>query len=292
MGAGALIALALGFLLAACGPGGLDVDDTGTAIARPSFELAVVGDFGTGGPKETEVADVIRRWQEEHPLDALVTTGDNVYPSGDPSAFHAAWEEPYGWVSDEEVEVIASLGNHDIESEADGEPVLDLLGAPGPWYRKTVGDADIVVLDSNRIDDQEQLEWLKSTLPELTSAWQIVVFHHPAYSCAHHDSTPEVVVHWVPLLEDAGVDLVLNGHDHNYQRFAAEGGTNYVVTGGGGARLYQTEDCPEGTPERVSADDERHHFLILEGNERQLRLRVIGSDETLIDNATLAPRGG
>ncbi len=185
--------------------------------------------------------------------------------------------------------MIASLGNHDRNQY--GEPEIRLFGLPGPWYEKTVGDADVVVLDANRPDDPKQLEWLTSTLPTLHSRWQIVVFHQPAYSCAFHDSTPLVDDLWVPLFHQWGVDLVLNGHDHNYQRFAADDGIVYVVTGGGGNEdLYALEECPDDTPERVAGDDKHHHFLTVQGNDGRLRLKAIATDGTLLDDVTLVPR--
>ena len=248
--------------------------------------LAAVGDFGTGDVNEATVAEGIRRWVESRDADALVTTGDNVYPEGDQTSFRAAWTDPYGWVQESDLDVIASLGNHDIEEDG-GAGVMQLLHMPGPWYRTSVGDADLFVLDANRPSDPEQVRWLEGSLESSNAKWKIVVFHQPAFSCAYHDGTPEVVEQWVPLFEQGGVDLVLNGHDHNYQRFEPFHGVTYVVTGGGGAPFYELDACPEGTPSRVAEDDDQHHFLTIEASPTTMHVTAVTPTGSVIDDFTL-----
>jgi hypothetical protein len=184
-------------------------------------------------------------------------------------------------VKREGLEIIASLGNHDVEA-GQSDSVMRLLGSPSAWYRDQVGSADLFVLDANRPTDAEQSQWLEEALSSSQAAWQIAVFHQPAFSCSNHGSTPEVVQEWVPLFERYGVDLVLNGHDHNYQRFFSNGVT-YVVTGGGGAELYGLRSCDGGHPERIEGSDEEHHFVGVFGSEKTLRLVAIEDDEDLID---------
>src|SRR5688572_10293001 len=136
--------------------------------------LAAIGDFGTGGRKERAVAEAQQERGDE--LDALVTTGDNVYPDGSPDNFRQAWHEPYGWVEDSGLQVVASLGNHDVEGGY-GEEVQDLLGMPGRWYETTVGRVQLVVLDTNDVEDDEQARFLRDTLgasrPDGTD-WRVV----------------------------------------------------------------------------------------------------------------------
>jgi len=86
---------------------------------------------------------------------------------------------------------------------------------------------------------------------------------------------------WVPLFEEYGVQLVLSGHDHNYQRFACRNGVTYVVHGGGAAGLYRLRGCPSTYPPRVRARYE-HGFVSvsigpddLQGSALDLRGRRI-----------------
>jgi hypothetical protein len=259
-------------------------------ISRPTVSLTVVGDFGTGGRAERAVAQTMHDWVDEHAVDGLVTTGDNFYPRGDPQYFMRAWDIPYGWAVSTRLEIVASLGNHDFEYRG-GASVVSKLKMPGLWYQKSLGDADLFVLDANRVADPAQTRWLADHLRDSDARWQIAVFHHAAYSCSEHGSTPEIVESWVPLFENGGVDLVLNGHDHNYQRFEAEGSPTYVVTGGGGASLYDLEDCDFDSPDRIEADDEKYHFVAVEGDESRLRVRAIASDGEILDDFEVLPRG-
>jgi predicted phosphodiesterase len=254
-------------------------------IPGETFRFAVVGDFGEGNRAERRVANAIEDWVEDTDADAFVTTGDNIYPDGDPSYFQDAWRGPYGWVKEEGVEIAATLGNHDVEG-GEAKEVMDLLDIPASWYRERVGDAELFVLDGNRVGDPRQTQWLRDALQGSDRGWQIAVFHQPAFSCSKHGSTRAVVREWVPLFEKHGVDLVLNGHDHNYQRFESEAVT-YVVTGGGGAELYGLRTCDHGHPERIEGEDDEHHFVAVFGSSKALRLAAIDEDDDVIDIATL-----
>ena len=286
----ALVALAI--VLAGCTSEGDEPSDLARPTASPSprtagsFKFAVIGDFGVGGEDEDEVAAAVHDWMTDHDADALVTTGDNIYPSGEPEDFEEAWHEPYGWVADEGLPVIASLGNHDIEEDG-GAAVMDLFGMPDRWYSVLLGRAEIFVLDANDIGSAEQLGWMTAALTASEATWKIVVFHQAAYSCSEHDGTPEVQSAWVPLFKVAGVDLVLNGHDHVYQRFAPKGPTTYVVTGGGGNRLYRLDECPDDYPPRVAGDDDSHHFVAVSGSGGGIDVQAIASDGRVLDEFTI-----
>ncbi|MGZ8662688.1 MAG: metallophosphoesterase family protein [Actinomycetota bacterium] len=226
-------------------------DAAGTpAISPPpagSTRLVVVGDFGMGNGDERDVASAIH---QQGTFDALVTTGDNVYPDGSAEHLQEDWTDPYGWVQDAGIPVIASLGNHDRETDG-GAQVANALGMPADWYVERVGPVDVIVLDVGQLTDPDQTAFLHEALTSSAAPWQVVVFHEPVYSCSKHGSTPEVQTAWLATLRDDGADLVLNGHDHAYQRFAPPGGPTYVVTGGGGAPLYEIHDCWANTPQPV-----------------------------------------
>lgn len=290
------VAFALTLVLGACAGGDGDEFEKSpkTSVPRVSkvtFRFGVIGDFGTGGEETDAVAEDLRRWATRNNADAILTTGDNIYEDGEPAEFDDGWIEPYGWAEEQGIDVIASLGNHDIRSD-DGEPVMDLLDMPDRWYSKTVGDAEVFVLEANNPAEGSQIKWLERSLERSDAVWKIAVFHQPAYSCSSHDSTPGVVRRWVPIFEKHEVDLVLNGHDHNYQRFATTNGVTYVVTGGGGnPELYPLDECPEGTPERVAADDDRHHFVAIEGSSKRLRVEAIATNGSTIDRFSLTSDG-
>jgi 3',5'-cyclic AMP phosphodiesterase CpdA len=249
------------------------------------YRFVVVGDFGEGGSSEASIASAIDDWTDGHPINGFVSTGDNVYQSGAPAEFAAAWTAPYGWVDSEGIPVIATLGNHDVETN-DGTPVMRLLGMPARWYTKRIGPVEFFVLDANEPTNPDQLRFLEQAIAESTARWKVAVFHQPAYSCSRHGSSPEVDAVWLPILARDGVDLVLNGHDHTYQRFGPIHGTTYVVTGGGGAGLYYETDCPAGTPQ-PDVHETVHNFVTLTTDESTLRLQALNADGRVIDRVTL-----
>jgi 3',5'-cyclic AMP phosphodiesterase CpdA len=253
------------------------------------LEFVVIGDFGTGGTDEYQVASAIRTWAATHPVDALVTTGDNIYETGHPDRFQAAWHRPYGWLDARGIDVLAALGNHDART-AGGLPVMRLLGMPGPWYGVRAGNVELVMLDSNHPDDADQRSFLETTLRRSEAAWQVVVVHHPPFSCGQEHGSSHDVRDLVP--EMRGADLVLSGHDHTYQRFAAMRGATFVVSGGGGAPLDPLGECPEGTPRPASAFADAHHFLYVRSTGDGLVIRAIRVPGSTVGDTFRVPGRG
>jgi hypothetical protein len=296
------LAVALALLLgvaAGCsgGGGGSGADPTAGRDAAPAATLppapdpdgevvagfVAFGDFG-GGDAQDAVAGAMERWAADgHRVDALVTTGDNVYSRGEPDKFDAQLDEPYRRLRRNRP-LWATLGNHDVQA-GHGADQLRHLGLPGLPYAKELPGVQLLFLDANR-PDQAQADWLAARLSEPGPRFRVVVFHQPAWSCSSHDSTPEVDRRWVPVFERHKVALVLNGHDHNYQRFVSGAGVTYVVTGGGGKGLYRLDACRGGEPRRV-ATAMRHHFTAVEVRARTLTLTAVADDGAVLDRAVI-----
>ena len=108
-------------------------------------------------------------------------------------------------------------------------------------------------------------------------------FHQPPYSSGAHGSTTDMQTTLVPLFEQYDVDLVLNGHDHNYERFDKINGVQYIVTGGGGNSLY-----PIGTELSESAYFlSENHFVGLTISNDELQIEAIDEDGFVFDAVTL-----
>ena len=294
---GVTILLAVGVVLGGCGivqsqrHGVAGEGETWTAGTAPSAwadgavlsGFVAFGDFG-GGKAQHAVAAAIQRWAARHRVDALVTTGDNMYDDGDPRQFSAQLDEPYRqlrrtrplWVT---------LGNHDIEG-GHGSEQLGHLGLPSLPYAKRLPGVELLFLDANR-PDQSQGSWLDRQLAAPGPAFRVVVFHQPAYSCgSEHGSTRAVIRRWVPILERHRAALVLNGHEHDYQRFASASGVTYVVTGGGGKSLYPILRSCSRVPAR-QAWAVRYHFVGVEIRRGSLALTAVAEDGTTLDHVTL-----
>jgi tartrate-resistant acid phosphatase type 5 len=106
------------------------------------------------------------------------------------------------------------------------------------------------------------------------------------HTCGRYEAKRFDVRRWVPLFERAGVPLVLNGHDHNYQRLE-DGPVTYVVIGGGGAKLYDLRRCPE-TGLVSLAGESRNSFLYLQATEERIDAAALAPDGQTLDRFSVA----
>jgi 3',5'-cyclic AMP phosphodiesterase CpdA len=254
---------------------------TEPSAAPPLVRLAVAGDVGTGGSSEYATAAAMDRAERSRQFDALVLLGDNVYPSGDPARLDATVLRPFRAVLDGDTQLFAALGNHDVKT-GDGDGQVAALGMPDRWYARHLGSVLVVVLDSTRGDDPAQRAWLEETLANATEPWKIIAMHHPPYSAGWHGSNETVRDAFSPLFERYGVQLVLSGHDHDYQRSKPVNGVTYVVSGGA-ATLRET-----GSAQFTAASRSTYHFVDVAARDDRLEVRAIQQDGRVFDAVTLA----
>lgn len=259
---------------------------TGSSAAQTQVGFLAVGDYGVGGSQEAATGLAMKRFEAGHPANWLVTLGDNDYGRS-PTRFRASWQQAFGWARRSGLRVGGVLGNHDYEV-ARGAYELKTLGMPGRYYTRRLGDGvQLFFLDSNAITTR-QTAWLEQQLSASTATWKIALFHHPPYTCGEHAGNTSVVRAWVPLFESHGVQLVLSGHDHNYQRFAQRGGVTYVVDGGGGAGLYTLHRCPSSYPRTVRRFSE-HGFLYVSATDQTLDVSAVDLRGRVRDRFALTP---
>jgi len=258
---------------------------TGSSSVQTRVAFLAAGDYGVGGSPELSLGLRMQRYEARNPANLLVSLGDNDYTQS-PRRFHANWTGAFGWARRDGLAVAGVLGNHDYEV-AHGRYELRLLGMPGPYYTRTLGDVQLFFLDSNAVNDR-QTAWLEHELAASSATWKIAVFHHPPYTCGGHSGAVDVQRRWVPLFEDYGVQLVLSGHDHNYQRFAARNGVTYVVHGGGAAGLYPLRGCPRSYPPRVRVRYQ-HGFLSVSATADRLDVSAIDMQGRVSDHFALSP---
>jgi Calcineurin-like phosphoesterase len=252
-------------------------------------QLAVVGDFGTGEPDEVQIADLIDAANARHPFGALLTVGDNIYPQKG-NAVRDAWTRPYGWVLRAHLPVVAALGDDDVDLDGTGATSMRALGMPNRWYEKHLGAADVFVLDATRASDPAQKSWFTRAVAGSRAPWKIVLVHFPPYVCSpgRFDSP---ILDWVPLFERGGIDLVLSGNHHSYQRFAPQHGTTYVITGNGGATLHPVTraKCTRGAPKLLAFRHGERGFLEIGVSGRRMQVQEVGEHGEVLDR--FSPRG-
>lgn len=209
------------------------------AAAAPA-RIWVTGDPGTGSVHARAVRDAFARHAGARRPDVWLTLGDNAYPSGTPSEFQDTFFDVYRHLL-RRTPVWPALGNHDLQADAPltGRPAyFDVFALPtrgeaggvpsgsAHYYAFDHGRIHFVVLDSagsNRRPEGPMLSWLRENLVRFAGDWLIATLHHAPFSRGTHDGQREqsaaaVRAHMLPLLEAAGADLVLAGHNHNYER--------------------------------------------------------------------------
>ncbi|MBI5202652.1 MAG: metallophosphoesterase [Elusimicrobia bacterium] len=247
---------------AASGPG---------AAAR----FAVFGDSGRGTPEQFAVA---RMAVEANP-EFVLHTGDVVYSDGADVSYDKKYFAPYAALLDR-VPFYFGIGNHDydaggVKDAAKGREWLrdnwfavhhNPSGTPPrrTFYSFDWGPGHFVSVDTNQgigaaaapaLDPGcEQWNWLDRDLAASTAPWKIVFLHIPPYSSGWHGANAHLQRTLVKLLEERGVDVVFQGHDHDYERTKpilrgapAKTGPVYVTVGTGGAPLYDKEKESEWT---------------------------------------------
>jgi calcineurin-like phosphoesterase family protein len=252
---------------------------------NPMSGFAAFGDFG-GGPAQGAVAAGMLQWvRDGHRVDALVTTGDNVYDFGEPKYFEAYLKGPYRALQTIGRPMWATLGNHDVAA-GHGAQQLAFLGLPPLPYTKTLPGVRFLFLDANRPGDEAQKQWLADQLAApAPPLFTVAVFHQPVFSCGLHGRTPAVIEHWYSMLNSGKVSLVLTGHDHDYERYLTAEGTTFIVTGGGGRDLYPL--IPMCNPPERRTGKVKHHFLGMEVYSDRMALTAVAVDGTVIDHVDI-----
>lgn len=260
------------------------------ATARSPISFIAIGD--TRSDHATH-ARLVARVSAETP-DFIVSTGDLV---GD-GRVTADWDAFFR-VEGELLRMtpfFPAIGNHDARGLLN-ETQLGRWFGRSRYYEVVAGPAVFLFVDTTLAyaDGSAQGAWLRGRLAAARAAkeagersWIVALHHHPAFSSARHGSDPSIQRELVPLYEAAGVDLVLNGHDHVYERLERAGVT-YVVTGGGGAPLYEFQQAlPES---RVRA--ESYHYLRVTADTDRLAISAVDLDGNILDTHDLkagAPR--
>jgi hypothetical protein len=236
-------------LIGPSGPGDTTTTTLTTTMPPPVPILVGAGDIASSDPADSDTAAIIVGLPEA----TVFTTGDNAYPDGTAEDFAAHYDPTWGVFKDR---TYPSIGNHDDHTEG-ATAYFDYFGAnagtPGEgWYSYDLGNWHIVVLNSECGDAgfascAAQEEWLTSDLQENAGACLLAYWHKPLFTSGHHEPGSSTMREAWAILDDAGAELVINGHDHNYQRYApqdadgnltADGIVEFVV-GTGGKGLYE-----------------------------------------------------
>lgn len=211
--------------------------------AKPT-RVWVLGDPGTKNDTQRAVRDVYQKFTGDRPTDLWLLLGDNAYPDGTDADYQKAIFEMYPEFL-RTSPVWPALGNHDAQSAnsvTQSGVYYDIFTLPTrgqaggipsgteAYYSFDYANIHFICLDSQDSDrnpNGAMMQWLKADLAATARDWIIAYFHHPTYTKGTHDSDRDadsagrmndMRAFFLPVLEAGGVDLVLTGHSHVYER--------------------------------------------------------------------------
>jgi predicted phosphodiesterase len=253
------------------------------------FSFAVVGDSGSGGKGQLAVAALLERLRP----DLVLHTGDVVYPAGQERHYDRRFFAPYRNLI-KTVPLFPVLGNHDVR-KGNGAAFLENfhppLGSPGStkrYYSFDWGNTHFVALDSELYhgdrgsNPEEQRDFLERDLATTRKRWTVAFLHRSPYGSSRHGGDEKVREDLEPLFVKHGVDLVFSGHDHVYERTVPITGVTYVVSGGGGRRLY-----PAGNGELTASSVSAHHAVVVRVSGSRLLLETLEVGGKVVDRLEL-----
>jgi predicted phosphodiesterase len=263
------------------------VPELQVSAQKPLLRFVAIADAGAGDRNQDAVAQAMTRYHQQFPYSLVVMAGDNIYNDGELSRIGVAFEQPYQALLKQNVKFRACLGNHDIRTD-NGDPQLRYpnYNMAGRFYTFREKTVQFFVLDTNvNADWQGQLTWLKQELSRSNAPWKVVFGHHPIYSSGRYGTNPEFVKVLSPLFKKYGVQLYINGHEHNYERTHPIDGTTYLITGNAGASLRQV-----GRSEWTAFSDSRYGFTALEVYGDRLQVQMVATNDQVFDRGTIPLR--
>ena len=284
-------------------PGVVDQFHTAPTAGTGTVRFIAFGDSGNGSSAQQQVATAM----DSQTFDIAIHTGDIAYGSGT-YAQYANYFFPYykDWLRRKGF--FPSIGNHD-DMTGSATPYRTLFALPREaataaypnnaerFYSFDYGPVHFIALDTeaaflSSARRAEQLAWLEADLQaSQTQPWRVAFFHRPPYnSGVEHGSDLAIRQAFGPLFERYGVQLVLNGHEHAYERTvpwrestdASRQAVTYFVTGGAGAALYTT-----GRSAWTAYSRAVHHFLRGSISAGEAMIEAVGTNGSVIDRFVL-----
>lgn len=246
-------------------------------FGNKGLHFLAVGDYGSGNAAQEKVAARMNEFagRLDAPLTAVLALGDNFYNKLEVERFDRHFEKMY---SKEHLDCpfYACLGNHDYGPEYDSKQwrakadiQLEYARAnpssrwkmPAKWYAVEFPNVamplvKIIYLDSNNFEGAltpeekiAQKRWLEAELKRETRAkWTWIVSHYPVFSDdTNRKDNKSLIRNWGPYLQANPISLYLSGHDHNLQHLQVKDyQPSFLVSGGGGAKLYETTASDRG----------------------------------------------
>jgi hypothetical protein len=233
-----LLSSAIALLLVACSTArtaARDATTSTTTLEEDTVTVVAAGDIAC--PRSLACTDTSALVESLHP-DAVLALGDLQYERGELFDFQSVYDKTWGRFKDI---THPSPGNHEYSTPG-AAGYFDYFKVP-PWYSVDIGTWHVVALNSNCRSiggcgpGSPQERWLREDLAAHPARCTLAFWHHPRFSSGYHGSDPGYDPFWADLAA-AHAEVVLGGHDHDYERFAPDRGIRQFVVGTGGRSLY------------------------------------------------------
>jgi acid phosphatase type 7 len=238
-------------------------DSPPSSAAGPAVTIMGTGDIAGDQQDAASTADLIRA-ADPH---AVFTTGDNAYPDGSQSAYAERYDPAWGFLKDR---THPTPGNHEYRTGgATGytnyfgvENVTNSVDG-GVYYAWDVGNGWRAYAVNTEVSTSgAQLTWLREDVAAHPGQHYILYGHRPRYTSGKHAPSEDICPLWDALADTGGLEIVIAGHNHQYERFAPmdcagqaspQGARSFVV-GSGGNGLYAFPKTESGSEFRNNSD--------------------------------------
>ncbi len=270
-----------------------------TSIARSqTAHFAIIGDYGVDNATQAGVASrVIARNPQ-----FVVTVGDNNYISGTVAGWDSTQGKYYGQYIKyptgsasayagngvTQNNFFPAPGNHDWDLDINTYTNYFELPGNERYYNFTRGPVEFFILDSDvrepdgRTPGSTQYAWAQNAIQNSTARWQVVLFHHPAWSYA--GGAEETTMRWP--FKQWGADAVFSGHIHNMQQMDVNGLPYYVIGSSGNSNLSAvTGPPPDATG--LFSNDSSYGFMDVDANMLVLSLQFVSSSGVVLNTSVI-----
>jgi len=209
--------------------------------------------------------------------------GDNLYGGESPKDFDKKFGAPYKPLLDAGVKFYAALGNHDDAALQRNYKPFNMNGERFYSFKPQNG-VRFFALDSNYVD-KAQLDWLDKQLAMSGSEWKIMFFHHPLYSSGETHGSAELQRGLLePVFLKHGVNVVLSGHEHFYERIKPQKGIAYFIIGSS-AKLRKGDLVKSDLT--AYGNDSEYAFMLMEIVGDELFFQTINQSGKTIDTGSV-----
>lgn len=250
-------------------------------VGRPNgarFRFAALGDTRNGHRVHRALMENLARER----VDFVINSGDLVETGGYKDQWDLFWQIEQPVVS--QAPLFAAVGNHDNSQRNLFRRwfLLEEWAQGNRYYKQDWGHVRVICLDSEieMRPGSAQHRFLEETLKDAASKNMLIVisFHYPPYSSGAHGPNRDLQVIFAKLGPKYGIELILNGHDHNYERTHPQHGVTFIVAASGGAPIRRLKPNQWSAAVRTEP-----HYVLFDVEEDRMTGRAVNLEGNVFD---------